>query len=84
MHLHQYDEALNGWKLCFEHALRTNDDRAELYVYEQISNCYYYLGQMKDAEYFNTRYRMGVLEEPDSQIRHIYASLRKNTDKVAK
>ena len=47
-------------------------------MYEQMSYCYFYLGKMKKAEYFNTRYRMGVLEEADSQVSHIYASLRKN------
>ena len=76
-----YDEALHGWKLCFEHSLRTDDDVAEIEVYEQMSYCYFYLGQMKKAEYFNTRFRMGVLEEPDSQVRAIYASLRKNDEK---
>ena len=49
-----------------------------------MSNCYFYLGQMKKAEYFNTRYRMGVYEEEDSQIRQIYKSLRKNCDKGVK
>ena len=47
-------------------------------MYEQMSYCYFYLGKMKKAEYFNTRYRMGVLEEADSQVSHIYASLRRN------
>ena len=40
----QYDEALHGWKLCFEHSLRTDDDVAEIEVYEQMSYCYFYLG----------------------------------------
>ena len=37
-----------------------------------MSYCFFYLGRMKDAEYFNTRWRMGILEESDSQMRHIY------------
>lgn len=68
----EYDQALHAWKLCFEHCLRTENVRGEIQVYEQMSYCYFYLGQMKKAEYFNTRFRMGVLEEKDSQIRIIY------------
>jgi hypothetical protein len=49
-----------------------------------MSYCYFYLGQMKKAEYFNTRYRIGIYEDEDSHIRHIYASLRKNCDKAEK
>ena len=81
MRLMQYQEAIHAWKLCFEHALRTENDTAEVEVYEQMSYCYFYLGQMKKAEYFNTRYRSGVLEDENSQVRSIYASLRKNTEK---
>ena len=81
-HLKQYQEALHEWKLCFEHCLRTDDQEGEGEVYEQMSYCYFYLGQMKKAEYFNTRYRMGVYEEDDSQIRNIYTSIRINTNKA--
>jgi len=38
---------------------------------------------MKKAEYFNTRFRIGVLEDEDSQIRVIYSSLRKNNEKAS-
>lgn len=81
MKMHKYEEALVAWKLCFEHCLRTNNSEGELHVYEQLSLCYFYQGQMKGAEYFNTRFRMGILEEPDSQVRRIYAQLRRNDDK---
>lgn len=79
--MRQYSEALHEWKLCFEHCLRTDDCQGEINVYEQMSNCYFYLGQMKKAEYFNTRYRVGIYEEEESQIRTIYTNLRKNVDK---
>lgn len=46
-----------------------------------MSNCYFYLGQMKKAEYFNTRYRVGIYEEENSQMRQIYQNLRKNMEK---
>ena len=40
---------------------------------------------MKKAEYFNTRYRIGIYEEEDSQMRQIYANLykREKEKKVA-
>ena len=84
MRLQQYDDALHAWKLCFEHCLRNGNTECEIEVYEQMSYCFLYLGQMKPAEYFNTRWRMGILEEADSQIRHIYASLRKNSQRATK
>lgn len=82
MGLLQFDEAIHGWKLCYEHALRTQNEGVEMEVYEQLSNCYFYLGQMKKSEYFNTRFRMGVYEPQDSYIRKIYTSLRKNSEKI--
>ena len=36
---------------------------------------------MKKAEYFNTRFRMGIYEEEDSQIRLIYKTLRNSSNK---
>ena len=82
MRLKLYPEAIHAWKLCLEQALRTRDDSAEAYVYEQLSLCHFYLGQMQKAEYYNTRFRMGILEEDQSQIRSIYASLRSFREKV--
>lgn len=34
MRLCQYHEAIEQWKLCLEHALRTKDDLTEVMVYE--------------------------------------------------
>lgn len=66
MRKQKYTEAILSLKLCFEHCLRVNDEEGEGFVYEQMSYCYFYLGKMKKAEYFNTRFRMGVLEDKDS------------------
>ena len=42
--MRQYTEALHEWKLCFEHCLRNRDPEGEMQVYDQMSNCYFYLG----------------------------------------
>lgn len=34
MRLQNYAEAIHSWKLCYEHALRTDNDAAEAQVYE--------------------------------------------------
>ena len=63
MGLKEYDEALQAWKLCFEQCLIMNDDKTEIYIYEQFGLCYFYLGDLVKAEYFSTRFQMGIIEE---------------------
>lgn len=65
----QYDSALNAFKRMLQIAWFINDDREEIRAYEQLSQAYFYKGELAKAAQCNTRALKGLLEEPDSDER---------------
>ena len=77
LHMKEYQEAIRAFKLCFEHSLVTNNQQFETEIFEKLSICNFYLGDLEKSKYYKQRHLLGLTEPPGSQIRGIYQALRK-------
>ena len=72
LHMKEYHEAVRAYKLCFEHAMNINNQMYETEIYEKLSICHFYLGELEKSKYYKKRHLLGINEPAGSQIRTIY------------
>jgi ABC-type antimicrobial peptide transport system ATPase subunit len=61
-----------------ESAFRVNDQASEILVYEKMSLCHFYIGELEKAKYYLVKMTRGLIEPQNSEIRIIYRNLRQN------
>lgn len=69
--LHEYDSALKTIKKKLQLAWVVESHTAETQCYEMMAQCYYYKGNLKKCQYYNTRYLRGISEADFSRVRKI-------------
>ena len=74
----RYAEALNSLKFLLEKAFLGDSARLELHCYERMCLCWYYLGNLEKAKYYQQKRQKGYTEAPNAEIRIVYQNLRAN------
>ena len=77
LQMKEYQDAIRAYKLCFEHSLITENQDYETEIFEKLSLCNFYLGDLEKSKYYKQRHLLGINEPVGSQIRGIYQALRK-------
>ena len=67
----EYDLALKALKKGLQLAWVVNSYTAETVIYDKMAICYYYIGNLKKAAYYNNRFLRGVSEAGFSRVRKI-------------
>ena len=78
MALKNHKEALTTLKFLLESAFRGKDLLSEIFVYEKLAICHFYLGELDRAKYYLVKMVRGLVEPENSEIRIIYKNLRLN------
>ena len=66
LNMKEYKQAIRANKLCFEHAIATNNQVYETGIYEKLSTCHFYLGNLNKSKYYKKRHLLGINEPPNS------------------
>ena len=51
---------------------------SEIFVYEKLAVCHFYLGELDRAKYYLVKMIRGMIEPESSEIKVIYKNLRMN------
>jgi len=78
MAIKNYKDALTTLKFLLESAFRGKDSVSEIFVYEKLALCHFYLGELDRAKYYLVKMIRGLVEPEHSEIRVIYKTLRLN------
>jgi hypothetical protein len=78
MALLQHKVALVTLKFLLESAFRSRDQVSEIFVYEKMALCHFYLGELERAKYYLAKMMRGLNEPENSEILMIYKNLRLN------
>jgi tetratricopeptide (TPR) repeat protein len=71
MSIRLFDEAIVIFKKNLQYAWSSKNHEAELLIYDYLGECYYSQGNMKEAQYYHTRYIQSEIEGNDSAIKKI-------------
>lgn len=78
MALKYHKEAQTTLKFLLETAFRSKDQISEIFVYEKLAVCHFYLGELDRAKYYLVKMMRGMIEPENSEIQVIYKNLRLN------